>query len=89
MQARIDDSNVARLKDRIREIYAEHHRSKIITKMELESLENLIDSYVASGGNGFVACTVEPEMFTWTIVDDDYYVRERKEQLTKDFINEV
>ena len=89
MQARIDDSNVAKLKDRIREIYAEHHRSKIITKMELESLENLIDLYVSSGGNGFVAGTVEPEMFTWTIVDDDYYVRERKEQLTKDFINEV
>lgn len=89
MQARIDSSNVARLKSQIREIYAEHHRSQIITKMELEALENLIDDYVSSGGNGFVENTVEPEIYCWKVVDDDYYIKEQKEKLTKDYINEV
>ena len=63
MQAKIDSSNVARLKNQIREIYAIHHRSQIITKMELEALENLIDDYISSGGNGFVEHTVDPEIY--------------------------
>lgn len=89
MQARIDASNVARLKSQIREIYAEHHRSQVITKMELEALENLIDDYVSSGGNGFVEHTIEPEIYCWQIVDDDYYIKEQKDTLNKGFINEI
>ena len=89
MQARIDESNVAKLKDRIREIYAEHHRSQIITKMELETLEGLIDDYVAAGGNSFIHTIVTPELFNWKVVDDDYYIREEKEKLNKGYINEV
>ena len=89
MQAKIDASNVARLKSQIREIYAEHHRSQVITKMELEALENLIDDYLNSGGNGFVANTVEPEIYCWKVVDDDYYEYERKEKLNKGYINEI
>ena len=80
MQARIDASNVARLKSQIREIYAEHHRSQIITRMELEALENLIDDYLNSGGNSFISKIVQPEIYTWQIVDDDYYERERKDK---------
>ena len=89
MQAKIDASNVARLKSQIREIYAEHNRSQVITKMELEALENLIDDYLNSGGNGFVANTVEPEIYCWKVVDDDYYEYERKEKLNKGYINEI
>lgn len=89
MQAKIDASNVARLKSQIREIYAEHHRSQVITKMELEALENLVDDYLNSGGNGFVENTVEPEIYCWKVVDDDYYEHERKEKLNKGYINEI
>lgn len=89
MQTKIDASNVARLKSQIREIYAEHHRSQVITKMELEALENLIDDYLNSGGNGFVENTVEPEIYCWRVVDDDYYEREHKEKLNKGYINEI
>lgn len=89
MQTKIDASNVARLKSQIREIYAEHHRSQVITKMELEALENLIDDYLNSGGNGFVMNTVEPEIYCWKVVDDDYYERERKEKLNNGYINEI
>lgn len=89
MQARIDASNVARLKSQIREIYAEHHRSQIITRMELDALENLIDDYLNSGGNSFISKIVQPEIYTWKIVDDDYYEREHKEKLIKGYINEI
>lgn len=89
MQTKIDASNVARLKSQIREIYAEHHRSQVITKMELEALENLIDDYLNSRGNGFVMNTVEPEIYCWKVVDDDYYERERKEKLNNGYINEI
>ena len=89
MQAKIDASNVARLKSQIREIYAEHHRSQVITKMELEALENLVDDYLNSGGNGFVENTVEPEIYCWKVVDDDYYEHECKEKLNKGYINEI
>lgn len=84
MQAKIDQNNIARLKDRIREIYSVHHQSQVITKMELEALENLIDSYLNSGGNGFVANTVEPEIYCWKIVDDDYYEKEHKHKINKE-----
>lgn len=89
MQARIDESNVAKLKDRIREIYADHHRSQVITKMELETLEGLIDDYTAAGGNSFIHSIVTPELFNWQVVDDDYYIREEKDKLNKGYINEI
>ena len=80
MQKKMDDNNVARLKEQIREIYSVHHRSQIITKMELETLENLIDSYLSSGGNSFVENLVQPEIYTWQIVDDDYYVHNHNDK---------
>lgn len=83
MQAKLDSSNVARLKNQIREIYSVHHRSQIITKMELEALENLIDDYISSGGNGFVEHTVLPEIYCWEIVDDDYYEQRHREEREK------
>lgn len=90
MQKRIDESNIAKLKDRIREIYAEHHRSQIITKMELETLEGLIDDYTAAGGNSFVHSTVTPELFNWQVVDDDYYIiREEKDKLNKSYTDKA
>ena len=90
MQSRADEMNRAKLKDRIREAYSTHHPTQKITRMEREALEDLIKSYeLANGKNSFVHSLVEPEIYTWQIVDDDYYAHERKEKLTKDFINEV
>ena len=90
MQDRADSTNRAKLKDRIREAYAEHHPTQKITRMEREALEDLIKSYELAGGdNSFVHKLVEPEIYCWEIVDDNYYERERKEKLNKGYINEI
>ena len=89
MQARIDAANKNKLREQIREIYAEHNQSKIITRMEREALEGLIDSYIEANGNSFVKSTILPAMYTWQVVDDDYYTREQKEKLNKNYINEI
>lgn len=82
MQERIDASNIAKLKDRIREIYYVHHNSHVITKMEKEVLEDLIDEYSKSGGNSFVHLKILPEIFDWEVVDEDYYVNKDKENIS-------
>ena len=90
MQSRADETNRAKLKDRIREAYAIHHPTQKITKMEREALEDLIKSYeLANGKNSFVHSLVEPELYCWELVDDDYYERERKEKLNKGYMNEI
>ena len=63
----------AELKDKIGNLYRVYHNRGKITQMELEALEGLIDSYYKVGGNSFVKSIVEPELFAWKIVDDDYY----------------
>ena len=87
MQARVDETNRAKLKDRIREAYAEHHPTQKISKMEREALEDLIKSYELAGGtNSFVHTLVEPELYTWELVDDDYYEKEWKEKYRSEHI---
>lgn len=72
MQSRIDETNRAKLKDRIRESYGYYHPRQKITKMELEALEDLIRSYEAAGGkNSFCHSIVEPEMYTWEVIDSE------------------
>lgn len=89
MQARIDEANKNKLREQIREIYAKHNLSKVITKMEREALEGLIDSYIEANGNSFVKSIILPAVYTWQVVDDDYYIREEKDKLNKSYINEI
>lgn len=66
------DNEVKRgeLKDRIRQSYGYYHSKGKLTTMEREALEGLIRSYEKSGGsNSFVHTIVEPEMYTWEILD--------------------
>lgn len=60
----------AELKDKIMRAYRLHHQTQKITHMELEALEGLIEEYFAVNGNGFVENIVQPEMYTWTVVDE-------------------
>ena len=61
----------AELKDKIGSLYRIYHNRGKITRIEFEALEELINAYYASGGNSFIKRCVEPEMYTWQIVEDD------------------
>ena len=63
----------AELKDKIGSLYRIYHNKGEINRIEFETLEDLIREYYKVKGNGFVAKTVEPEMYTWKIVEDDVY----------------
>ena len=66
------DSRVrAELKDKIGNLYRYYHSKGEISMMEFEALEDLIKEYYKIKGNGFVHSTVEPEMYTWKIVEND------------------
>lgn len=72
MQERTDETNRAKLKDRIRQSYGYYHSRGKLNKMEKEALEDLIRSYeLAGGSNSFVHTTVEPELYQWQIIDND------------------
>ena len=62
--------NRAELKDKIMRSYRLHHKTQSITAIELEVLEGLIEEYYAVNGNSFVKHNVQPEMYTWTVVDE-------------------
>lgn len=62
--------NRAELKDKIMRSYRLHHKTQSITAIELEVLEGLIEEYYAVHGNSFVKHNVQPEMYTWTVVDE-------------------
>ena len=62
--------NRAELKDKIIRSYRLHHKTQSITAIELEVLEGLIEEYYAVNGNSFVKHNVQPEMYTWTVVDE-------------------
>lgn len=70
MKERDDNSQRARLKDRIGECYRIYHERKEWTSMEKEAFEDLIKTYELHGGtNSFVHKTCEPESYTWRIKD--------------------
>ena len=60
----------AEIKEKIAQLYRRHNLSKKITFMELEALEDLIETYENFGGkNSFVHSAVQKEMYTWEVTD--------------------
>lgn len=58
------------IKERIAQSYRRYNISKKITHMELEALEDLIDTYESFGGeNSFVHSVVQKEMYTWEVTE--------------------
>lgn len=56
------------IKERIAQSYREYNRTKQISPMELEALEDLIETYEMHGGeNSFVHSVVQKEMYTWEV----------------------
>lgn len=56
----------AEIKDKIAQSYRQYHAANKISHMELEALEDLIQTYEAHGGvNSFVHSVVQTEMYTW------------------------
>ena len=54
------------IKERIAQSYREYNKTKRISSIELEALEDLIDTYESHGGeNSFVHSVVQKEMYTW------------------------
>ena len=60
----------AELKDKIMRAYRLHHKTKKITAMELDALEGLVEEQFAVNGNSFVQNIVQPEIYTWSVVDE-------------------
>ena len=58
------------IKERIAQSYRRYNISKKITRMELEALEDLIDTYENYGGtNSFIHSVVQKEMYTWEVTE--------------------
>lgn len=56
------------IKERIAQSYRDYNKTKQITSMELEALEDLIATYEEHGGeNSFVHSKVQKEMYTWEV----------------------
>lgn len=56
------------IKERIAQSYRQYNETKQISSMELEALEDLIETYEAHGGeNSFVHSVVQKEMYTWAV----------------------
>ena len=56
------------IKERIAQSYRQYNETKQISSMELEALEDLIETYEAHGGeNSFVHSVVQKEMYTWEV----------------------
>lgn len=56
------------IKERIAQSYRQYNETKQISYMELEALEDLIETYEAHGGeNSFVHSVVQKEMYTWEV----------------------
>ena len=58
------------IKERIAQSYREYNKTKQISSMEREALEDLIETYESHGGeNSFVHSVVQKEMYTWEEVE--------------------
>lgn len=70
MEEKQNKKTRADLKDRIRHHYQVYHERGEWNDMEKESLEGLIEEYeCANGTNSFVHDIVQPEMYTWKLVE--------------------
>lgn len=66
MQTKNDESERAKLKDRIAQAYRKYHEVGEWTDMEKEAFQGLIKDYENHGGkNSFVHSICEPESLTW------------------------
>lgn len=71
MQEKNAKTKRAELKKDIERLYRECHPNMVCTRMALETLRDLIEEYEEHGGdNSFVHSKVEPEMYTWRIVEN-------------------
>lgn len=69
MEEKNDNTERARLKDRIAQSYRVYHDKGCWTEMERESFYELIRDYEShKGDNSFVHTICEPESFTWKII---------------------
>ena len=69
MQEKNSKTQRAELKEKIERIYSECHPAMTCTDMQLETLKELIEEYEEHGGNNsFIHTVVEPEMYTWKII---------------------
>lgn len=70
MEEKQNKKTRADLKDKIRRSYQVYHERGEWNDMEKESLEGLIEEYeCAAGTNSFVHDIVQPEMYTWKLVE--------------------
>ena len=71
MQNREDAKERARLKSSISRLYRECHATRQWSKIQKDTMEDMIASYEACNGkNSFVHEIVQKEIYTWDIVDD-------------------
>ena len=71
MQKIQDMNEAAHLKDRIGTTYRIFNKTKKITLMEKEALNDLIAAYTQYSSNSFVHTVVEPAIETWEVVDEN------------------
>lgn len=65
-----DNRHKAELRDKIMRAYRLHKDTKVITRLEYEAMEGLIQEYYSVNGNGEVKRVVEPAFYSWEIVDE-------------------
>lgn len=60
----------AEMKDKISQLYRYYHEKQAWNDMEREAFNDLIDEYEDAGGsNSFVHTVVQPESYTWKVVE--------------------
>lgn len=70
MTERENERQRAKLKDRIGEMYSYFHESQKWNHMQKEALTDLITAYEKAGGlNSYVHEIVQPESYTWELID--------------------
>ena len=70
MKKNEEERQKAKLKDRIGELYSHFHQTQKWDHMEKERMRDLIVAYEQAGGlNSFVHEKVEPESYTWELID--------------------
>lgn len=72
LERKNDQRNRAELKEKISRLYSHFHEKKEWNSMEQEVMTELIKEYENAGGqNSFVHSTVQPEMYTWKITNEN------------------
>lgn len=60
----------AEMKDKISQLYRYYHEKQEWNDMEREAFNDLIDEYEDAGGsNSFVHSVVQPESYTWKVIE--------------------